>query len=485
MNISQSLSKHLYSSLAFFIFLLTIQLNAKAQVATSSPYSRYGIGDITGKGLSQAFALGGSTIALQNDTTPMLFINSGNPASYSNIRLTTAELGVNFSRLQLQSASTQKSINNASVGYIALAFPFKKWWGASAGLTPYSSVGYNVSEHQTITNVGDVDFSYQGNGGINQVYFGNGIKPFYGLPKLFMNSEKYHRLKEAKKDSIINRILKRKRALQSLSLGINASYLFGGIGHEQHSIFPLNALAYNTYTSSTTRVGDIYLDYGGQYAYTIDSLNGRDLKDNVQLLVGATYAAQSNINAKTDSLSYTYTLDALGNKHYKDTITNSEGTKGEITFPLSFGFGLGFKKGDRWLITSDFAVQNWSSMAIFNQPQGLKNSMRVSVGAQLVPNSKASGKGSFFKRVNYRIGARYLQTSMVVKETQLVENAISFGLGLPVGRNFLLQNFSMINIGVEIGQRGTTANGLIKEQYVKALLGFTINDKWFVKPKYD
>jgi hypothetical protein len=485
MNLSKSLNGQPYIAFVFFIFLQTAQLNSKAQIATSSPYSRYGIGDITGKGLSQAFALGGSNIALQNDTTPVFFINSGNPASYSNIRLTTAELGVNFSRLQLQSQSTQKSINNASVGYITLAFPFKKWWGASAGLTPYSSVGYNVREQQTITNVGNVDFLYQGNGGINQAYFGNGIKPFYELPMLFMKSKKYQRLKEEKKDSIIYRILKRKKSLQSLSLGVNASYLFGSISHEQRSIFPLNANAYNTYTSSTTRVGDIYLDYGAQYAYTIDSLKGRDLKENVQILVGATYAAQTNINTKIDSLSYTYSLDALSIPHYKDSITNTEGKKGKVPLPLSFGFGLGLKKGDQWLITSDFAIQNWSSLVIFNQPQGLKNSMRFSFGAQFIPNSKASGKGSFLKRVNYRIGARYLQSSIVVKQKQLIENAISFGLGLPVGRNFLLQNFSMVNIGVEIGQRGTTANGLIKEQFVRALLGFTINDKWFIKPKYD
>jgi hypothetical protein len=268
-------------------------------------------------------------------------------------------------------------------------------------------------------------------------------------------------------------------------LGVNASYLFGSISHEQRSIFPLNANAYNTYTSSTTRVGDIYLDYGAQYAYTIDSLKGRDLKENVQILVGATYAAQTNINTKIDSLSYTYSLDALSIPHYKDSITNTEGKKGKVPLPLSFGFGLGLKKGDQWLITSDFAIQNWSSLVIFNQPQGLKNSMRFSFGAQFIPNSKASGKGSFLKRVNYRIGARYLQSSIVVKQKQLIENAISFGLGLPVGRNFLLQNFSMVNIGVEIGQRGTTANGLIKEQFVRALLGFTINDKWFIKPKYD
>jgi hypothetical protein len=43
----------------------------------------------------------------------------------------------------------------------------------------------------------------------------------------------------------------------------------------------------------------------------------------------------------------------------------------------------------------------------------------------------------------------------------------------------------MVNIGLEVGQRGTVTNGLIKEQFFKVTLGFTLNDRWFVKPKFD
>jgi len=43
----------------------------------------------------------------------------------------------------------------------------------------------------------------------------------------------------------------------------------------------------------------------------------------------------------------------------------------------------------------------------------------------------------------------------------------------------------MINIGIELGIRGTTSDDLLEEKYFKISLGFTMNDKWFVKPKYD
>ena len=124
--------KSILSIVLMFLTLCLATTSAKAQT-TSSPYSRYGIGDVSRKGLGQGFAMGGSFIALQNDTTQMFFINNGNPASYSNMRLVTAELGANYNRLTLQDAVDKKTVNNASLSHIALAFQLKKWWGASVG----------------------------------------------------------------------------------------------------------------------------------------------------------------------------------------------------------------------------------------------------------------------------------------------------------------------------------------------------------------
>ena len=477
--------------------LITANSSLTAQTATSSPYSRYGLGDINSKGFGQSFSMGGTTIAMQNDSMPIFFINTANPASYVGNRLTIAELGINFTRLELQSSTAKQVINAASLGYLALAFPIKRWWGASFGLVPYSSVGYKVTDHQEIANVGAVDFLYEGSGGVSQLYFGNAFKPLFGLPRLFTKSKRYKLLASKtnsdntlKSDSLLRsdkykiaQILKHKRSFQPLQVGCNVSYLFGNIDHTRRAIFPSNSGDYNTRTGTTSHLSDVYMDYGVQYSHTLDSIHGRDLKDKVKLLIGATFAAQTSVRAKIDSLSYTY-YTAQGYERIRDTIENTQGSKGKIVLPLSFGVGIGFKKGERWVVGADFAMQNWSSYEAFNQSGGLKNSMRVSVGAQWIPNYKALQK-KYFARLNYRLGARYAQTALELKTTQLTETAVSAGIGFPVGRNFMLQNFSMINIGVEMGQRGTTNNGLIKENFVNATIGFTINDRWFVKPKYD
>lgn len=518
-----TISKTSNYRIAYLFLLLNILCFVQSSTAqlTSSPYSRYGIGDLSSRTFGQGNGMGGTAIALQNDTVAMFFINTTNPASYSGSRLTTAELGLSYASVTLQSAAVKKTLNNASFGYVSIAFPFKKWCGASFGLIPYSSVGYKVADHQEITNVGSVDFLYEGNGGISQAYFGLGMKPFYGLPRMYVQSDKFTRLRSIRREDKTfktrreiyddymrsRRTLGRKKFFSSLSGGANASYLFGSIDNSRISKFSTGN-TFNTSTGTSARVGDIYLDYGLQMAITIDSVRHRnpmymkrdslgrvydsirrhtytDLRNNVQILFGATFAAQSEVRARIDSLSYNFYTSSTGYDLVKDTVEFVEGHKGTITLPLSFGFGLGLKKGDRFLIAADFAMQNWSTFQSFNSNQGLKNSMRVSLGMQFVPNSKAVGINNYHKRVHYRIGGKYMQSALELKSTRLVEYGVTLGFGFPVGRNYLLQNFSMVNIGVELGERGTTTNGLIKEQYFKATIGFTINDRWFVKPKFD
>jgi hypothetical protein len=38
---------------------------------------------------------------------------------------------------------------------------------------------------------------------------------------------------------------------------------------------------------------------------------------------------------------------------------------------------------------------------------------------------------------------------------------------------------------LEGGNRGTKKDNLVLEKYIKITLGFTINDRWFIKQKYD
>jgi hypothetical protein len=86
---------------------------------------------------------------------------------------------------------------------------------------------------------------------------------------------------------------------------------------------------------------------------------------------------------------------------------------------------------------------------------------------------------SYYKRVVYRAGYRSADTGLVVNGTPIRESGITFGVGLP------LQQFSNVNIGLEFGSRGSLNNALIKENHWAILVGFSLNDIWFIKRKYN
>ena len=69
---------------------------------------------------------------------------------------------------------------------------------------------------------------------------------------------------------------------------------------------------------------------------------------------------------------------------------------------------------------------------------------------------------------------------MNLRNNQLTEKSLTFGVGLPVKRTNTYYNLS-----VEVGDKGTTEENLIKEQFIRLAFGVTFKGIWFVKRKYD
>jgi len=42
-----------------------------------------------------------------------------------------------------------------------------------------------------------------------------------------------------------------------------------------------------------------------------------------------------------------------------------------------------------------------------------------------------------------------------------------------------------VNLAVEVGQRGTLLNNLVRENYLNFNLSFTYNDRWFLRRQFD
>ena len=107
------------------ILVLVCGLGAQAQVTTSSPYSRYGLGNIKGSLLPQLRAMGGISTAV-NSITGFNNINMQNPASYSAITLTTIDVGMSAGLTSLTRNNLSETSFNATFSHLAFAIPVSR-----------------------------------------------------------------------------------------------------------------------------------------------------------------------------------------------------------------------------------------------------------------------------------------------------------------------------------------------------------------------
>src|SRR4051812_39345257 len=87
----------------YFLSMLCVVFSARAQNSTSSPYSRFGIGDLNSTTFARNLSLGGTEIGLNQGG----YINYGNPAAYSNLWYTTYEGAFNFRQYDFKTNQTE------------------------------------------------------------------------------------------------------------------------------------------------------------------------------------------------------------------------------------------------------------------------------------------------------------------------------------------------------------------------------------------
>ena len=169
----------LVKNIFFLVVFIFSGFYSFAQILTSSPYSRYGIGEPNQQNFALTQAMGGSFAAHYQDSVAPFFINIANPAGLAGLKLTVLELGGQFQTTKISSSSISSNKTNTNFSYGALAFPLRKIaGGASFGIMPHSTVGYKITSQAQDPTVGTMNYEFEGVGGINKVFLGTGFKPF-------------------------------------------------------------------------------------------------------------------------------------------------------------------------------------------------------------------------------------------------------------------------------------------------------------------
>lgn len=415
-----------------------------SSINTFSPYSFYGIGDISRQGTAAMHGMGGAGLGSQSATA----INYLNPASYSSIGQRTAllDVGLESQNYYLRSAETKSSYNTFNLRNIALQLPIAKGIGFAFSVSPYSSVGYRISGLDEgsgiLENIGHVRYQYSGAGGVNQFKAGFGWSP-----------------------------------VSWLSIGAEAVYYQGNITRNfKQTITPVTGNGHYLGVSSDNQehINRILANFGLQATLFSQTMSGSQNKRTLTL--GATYNMGGKLNSRiSEVIMHGPYFTSIG---YDEVVSKSY--RSDFRMPDIFGAGL-FYKSPKFSAGVDYYYGGWGVNGVVSEKVKYRNTNTVVAGVQFIP--KPGDVRRVLNRWSYRIGARYNEYYMLINGQKIDETAITLGLGIPLGT----RGVNNINLGIELGTRGQTTNGLVKENYFKVSVGISLfgDDYWFMKYKYD
>ena len=421
--------------LASFV-LATLTTSAFAQSNTNSPYSQFGLGDLTDQSVSFNKGMNGVGLAMRrgNEANPM------NPASYSAIDSLTMIFDGGLSG-QITNYNENGVKNNGKSGgfdyFVGLFRAFKNV-GVSFGVLPYSNINYKYfsTERLNDANQTTVSSTNEGTGGLHQLYIGTGIRPF-----------------------------------KPLSLGVNLSYVWG---EYNRSVTTSSSSAINSLSKVySADINSYKLDFGMQLELPLNKL------DNITL--AATWTPGHSLKADPEC--------AIINTN--STISKADTTVYKITdglsIPTAYGFGIAYNHALNLRVGADLQIQKWGSVDYPDYANGtyalksgvLKDSYRFNLGGEWTP--KPMGR-KFLQRVRYRAGVGMATPYYYINGQEgPKELSASLGFGIPIMNGY--NNRSILNISGQFVRR--SADNLIKENMFRINIGFTFNERWFAKWKVE
>lgn len=415
---------HLYLLLFFFC-----SLSFYAQENSASPYSFYGLGENKFKGAQENRAMGG--VAVFRDS---LHLNFQNPASYSFLNRTAFTVGMNQNRTSQATENSSGEVRRTYFDYMALGIPIGKF-GASIGLMPYTSVGYKLFNVSTDEQGSQRSRIFNGRGGTSRVFGAVGYQ--------------------------VNK---------NLSFGMDFGYIFGDV--QTRSVEYITGVQYGTRELTNSDISGAEINLGAMY--------NKKITERYTLFASATFKPESNFNIS--NLSTVSTVQSGGSIDLEIPVDELEtrNEKRTIKNPTRFTLGAGFGDVNKFVIGTEFTfTQNdaFGNRLLDIENTDFENGLKIGLGGYYIP--KYNSFSSYWSRVVYRGGMFYEKSGIIINDEDINNYGITFGLSLPV-----TGSLSSLNVGCELGSRGTKNANLVKENYINIMISLSLNDKWFVKSKY-
>lgn len=405
-----------------------------------SPYSIYGIGDISKEGTAYNKSMGGTGIATRNRR----FINYLNPAAVTarDSLAFMADFGLVQKNTLYRQGDLRSANNTFNIYDFVLSFPIYRSSAFMVGITPYSDVGYDFSSIETdpgiIGNTGNITYDSYGTGSVYQAFFGAGVT-FW----------------------------------KRLSLGAELIYYFGNLDkvtnmdYSDNSYRSLNSGNEITVRGTTGK-------FGLQYE--------QKLGGDVSMIIGATYKLGTSMKGYSTTFRYANQSSVTDSLRYSVDTLASSGLK----FGDEIGIGISVKKGEKWSAEFNYLRSDWTKSGFDRTPgfavsgdskftSTVSQSFRA--GFEIVPNR--NDIRYYMKKCSYRVGAYYDQAYYKLDGNNVNSMGVTLGITFPV-----FKGYNGVSLGVDIGQRASTRNNMIRERYAMFVIGFNIHDTWFRRFQY-
>ena len=287
-----------------------------------SPYSIYGIGDLSKEGTAFNKSMGGTGIAARNRR----MINYLNPAAVTarDSLSFMADFGLTSSNTVYKQGDIRSAHNTFNIYDFVMSFPIYRSSAFMVGITPFSDMGYDFSSYETdpniIGNTGNITYDSYGTGSVYQLFVGAGVT-FW----------------------------------KQLSLGAEMIYYFGNLDKVTNMDYA-NSSYRSINSGSELTVRGVTGKFGLQYE--------QKLGGDVSMIIGATYRMGTNMKGYSTNYRYanqSSVTDTL--KFSVDTLASAG-----MRFGDEIGIGISVKGGERWAVEFNYVRSDWRNSGFDTAP---------------------------------------------------------------------------------------------------------------------
>jgi hypothetical protein len=420
----------------FALSFITAGFFLNAQNIGNSPYAAYGIGDVKYDNTVENSAMAGLSTAYITDFNSSF--NFRNPAANENLQLTTIKVEAtnenNFFKSDYNNYKVTK--HSTYLSNLSIAFPITEKMKFGLGYQPYSSKSYNILVTETLGDGSVRANTFRGEGSLNTV---QGALSYQVTPEF--------------------------------GLGLRTNFYFGNL-YDIDELAYSNAELINGYETKN-RVNN--------FNFTVGTTYQKKYENDRKLTLGATTTFGNSSKMESYYTNSTYFYNSAGVKNYISTVEERNSTANNL-LPLEASVGAGFGHNLRWFVGSQVDYRKGETIQFVGQDFEYKDSYRISAGGWILPN--ANNFRNYFERIIYRYGAFYEKGNLNINNTDINKFGITFGATLPF-KNTSLNRMTGLDVGVELGKRGTLQNNLVNQNFINLKVGFNFADRWFQKRLYN